>query len=769
MASEAAHKASEAAIKAGAAETVAKALGDKAFAGVMADEAAKKLAGEVGKRATAIAAEKFGGLVGMAANSGTMEAGQIYPDAVEEAKKTGQPVDLGRVGLASLLAASLDVLPEARIGAKILDGAGKNAGKSLWRRAATEIPKQMAFEGVTEGAQTPIEHWGAKKDPMAPENVKDTINSAAMGAVGGMFGGALAAIPGGPKNPPKKVPEWIPGSPLTNAANVAVAQVQPPGTPTSQAPAASNQPGSANANWAGYDVAPTVYGRPDLDAKLAGMAQYLSADYANEQKLVDQLKAAGSSVSTPEQLRALWAQATEPGVTVNPQIAENMLAMLNIPNFTRPEPSGALVPSGGARTAVGPARRAPDGSTIDGEATTIAGTLPGAQRLLTGPNQAPQLPTPGPGPGFVGTPGGGVRPAYQDEGGRGAATAQDVAGIAAARKAAVGLTPDVEAARARDHRFSGIRAKLAEGWQAGTGLTITNPATGATQAISPAEKAHLQKLQKDAANGPATAPAATNAGVAAARSPVQGDVVPGSPAVAGRDGNVPAASGPDTATGGVAPGSEAALAPGAVGPTAVTGKQPWQMTKAEAGDSLNAKGWKSSRGVQVVAPSPKSGLYETTHDSKTDVYLPQAEAEQYIRDYNTTAHRRHVEYALAQGKPVPAEVLADYPDLKQPASTNQTPATAGVSTSAAPLSDADLESIFNEAAGEVAGQGAQEPQPGVTLDDVPPKLMKKIKVPVERMVGSDIKTVEVSANEAIADLDEEISAYEKLLACVRSA
>lgn len=66
-------------------------------------------------------------------------------------------------------------------------------------------------------------------------------------------------------------------------------------------------------------------------------------------------------------------------------------------------------------------------------------------------------------------------------------------------------------------------------------------------------------------------------------------------------------------------------------------------------------------------------------------------------------------------------------------------------------------------------QAPAEPQPGVTLNDVPPKLMRNLKVPVERLVGGEVKTVEVSANEAIADLDEEIAAYEKLLACVKAA
>ena len=101
-------------------------------------------------------------------------------------------------------------------------------------------------------------------------------------------------------------------------------------------------------------------------------------------------------------------------------------------------------------------------------------------------------------------------------------------------------------------------------------------------------------------------------------------------------------------------------------------KEPWQMTREEAGSSLNAKGWRSSQGVLVVAPSPESGLYE--HDwifgKKHDVYLKEDEAEKFIKDFNSTAHRRHVEYALSKGKPVPASVLADYPDIK-PAPGNE--------------------------------------------------------------------------------------------------
>jgi GGDEF domain-containing protein len=59
---------------------------------------------------------------------------------------------------------------------------------------------------------------------------------------------------------------------------------------------------------------------------------------------------------------------------------------------------------------------------------------------------------------------------------------------------------------------------------------------------------------------------------------------------------------------------------------------------------------------------------------------------------------------------------------------------------------------------------------GVSLSSVPPGILKKITVPVEQHHdGEGVKTVEVSADQAVKDIDDEIAAYEKLLACVRAA
>lgn len=70
--------------------------------------------------------------------------------------------------------------------------------------------------------------------------------------------------------------------------------------------------------------------------------------------------------------------------------------------------------------------------------------------------------------------------------------------------------------------------------------------------------------------------------------------------------------------------------------------------------------------------------------------------------------------------------------------------------------------------GNPAPAAAPAPK-ALTIDDVPPAVLKRVTVTVEQLHGNEVKAVEVSAMEAIKDLDEEISAYQKLLDCVRGA
>ena len=55
----------------------------------------------------------------------------------------------------------------------------------------------------------------------------------------------------------------------------------------------------------------------------------------------------------------------------------------------------------------------------------------------------------------------------------------------------------------------------------------------------------------------------------------------------------------------------------------------------------------------------------------------------------------------------------------------------------------------------------------ITIDDVPPARLNKIKVSVESLRGDQVQSENVTAKQALADVDEEISAFELLLKCLR--
>ena len=80
-------------------------------------------------------------------------------------------------------------------------------------------------------------------------------------------------------------------------------------------------------------------------------------------------------------------------------------------------------------------------------------------------------------------------------------------------------------------------------------------------------------------------------------------------------------------------------------------KEPWQMTL----DEYSASG--GNRGVGKKEGTPK----ETG-------YLSDEEAKKNKIDNNVDGHKYLIKQALSEGKPVPPEVLAEYPDLKAPQS-----------------------------------------------------------------------------------------------------
>jgi hypothetical protein len=112
----------------------------------------------------------------------------------------------------------------------------------------------------------------------------------------------------------------------------------------------------------------------------------------------------------------------------------------------------------------------------------------------------------------------------------------------------------------------------------------------------------------------------------------------------------------------------------------------------------------SAQGGENVAKEP----WQQTQAERLDVARKslrpkEAQDEQWVRDFlgnQKIYHRNDVKRALAEGKPVPAEVLADYPDLQQTTTTKEpneeakrqeglqvAPATGAVASAAAPVDE----------------------------------------------------------------------------------
>lgn len=178
---------------------------------------AKGATQEVATKAAADAAAKYasqaavrGGVAGAGAQNVNMELGSIYPDAVDQATAEGRTLDGGdkfRVGASALGAAAVDTAAEAVTASRIFRGSkvgaaeaavGKEApklfGSELAARAAREVPAGALREAGTEAIQTGIEHYGAGQPIADKKGLRDIIDSAGVGAVGGILGGGAASL-----------------------------------------------------------------------------------------------------------------------------------------------------------------------------------------------------------------------------------------------------------------------------------------------------------------------------------------------------------------------------------------------------------------------------------------------------------------------------------------------------------------------------------------------------------------------------------------------
>lgn len=177
---------------------------------------AKQVAEKVAKKGAMVGAA---GAVG-AQNLG-MEAGAIYPEALDEAKKHGtlasdgglQGGDLARAAGSAVAAAGVDTAMDALMFRGVAKGL-RQEGQGMVKTMAKEAGKGMAREGVTEGIQTAIERFGANKELSTADAIREYVDSMAVGVVGGAMGGAAGGMV------PAKAPQMDPNAgPLSRAAN----------------------------------------------------------------------------------------------------------------------------------------------------------------------------------------------------------------------------------------------------------------------------------------------------------------------------------------------------------------------------------------------------------------------------------------------------------------------------------------------------------------------------------------------------------------------
>lgn len=100
-------------------------------------------------------------------------------------------------------------------------------------------------------------------------------------------------------------------------------------------------------------------------------------------------------------------------------------------------------------------------------------------------------------------------------------------------------------------------------------------------------------------------------------------------------------------------------------PQGEVGKEPWQMTLAEVRDHEQGR-IDNLKGSLADAPETSIIMRNPSRDKLTKSII--RDAQKRIKSGEIEAlHRKSVEKALEEGKPVPREVLADYPDLAKQA------------------------------------------------------------------------------------------------------
>lgn len=352
-----------------------------------ADQLAKGATAEAAKQATEnfLKAEATkAGFKGFTLASGAqnlnMEIGSIYPDAVEQAQKEGRTLDGGdlfRVGAAGAAAAATDTAMDRLALGKVLGG-GKSPG--FVGRAAREIPAGMGRESLTEGVQTELERYGAGKSLTDAEAMRDVIDSAAVGAIGGGQAGALTSL-----HRRAEVP---------NPLQPVIDQAQKPGSVLSRAVVSAGIPEQAAAAATQSGVDPTQTGSVDpISERVQAVVQTLEST-DTLQKLRDLGPQMGADNLTSDFLYALQVARNpnsrpdqrEAAINQVEQAMEWTKTGFTMPQEQPQQPGTAVALR--ENNAVGPVGQAQffDPNTIDGEAVRVDNMI-GGPRALTGPQR----------------------------------------------------------------------------------------------------------------------------------------------------------------------------------------------------------------------------------------------------------------------------------------------------------------------------------------------------------------------------------------------
>ncbi|MHB9144740.1 MAG: LPD38 domain-containing protein [Symbiobacteriia bacterium] len=138
------------------------------------------------------------------------------------------------------------------------------------------------------------------------------------------------------------------------------------------------------------------------------------------------------------------------------------------------------------------------------------------------------------------------------------------------------------------------------------------------------------------------------------------------------------------------------------------------------------------------------------------------------RKYPVVEHRQWVEYALKEGKPVPPEVLKDYPDLKSVAAQTAQPSALQVSWEATPGKSAGFLPGIHDATPEQKAEYLGAMVKALTNEDGSDAVAQAVGLPVERRTvtpgywgGTSEPSVQVnvSVNETPESVRPKLEAY----------